>query len=290
MTKVLAYILVIIVVTSVFLYKNNQKEQIEILKQKQEEELLVKSLERFYLAGKVECYNHSECNIDNGVSKYFQFSNLYLRNRQDLITFFKLLDKDSKDYRAEFIKKNNFEYYLSDGSFFNNPINNIDNSHKEFEIGIKKLRFKNNILDDFAFLTWYVDISSYQTIIDTFKNINVSLKTKYEIKNSHLSFDKLDLELKLTLVDESKIKLMIKNKKIELKIENYDSLKIIFVEFKEIIKKFLENNKDIIFFSDLLTHYDDIVNPKVKSISLSTNNLFDTKNILFVSTYKLESN
>lgn len=290
MTKVLTYILVIIVVTSVFLYKNNQKEQIEILKQKQEEELLVKSLERFYLAGKVECYNHSECNIDNGVSKYFQFSNLYLRNRQDLITFFKLLDKDSKYYRAEFIKKNNFEYYLSDGSFFNNPINNIDNSHKEFEIGIKKLRFKNNILDDFAFLTWYVDISSYQTIIDTFKNINISLKTKYEIKNSHLSFDKLDLELKLTLVDESKIKLMIKNKKIELKMENYDSLKIIFIEFKEIIKKFLENNKDIIFFSDLLTHYDDIANPKVKSISLSTNNLFDTKNILFVSTYKLELN
>lgn len=281
--------LVVTIATSVFLYKNLQNEQKIISEQKSETDYLVKLLERFYVAGKVECYNNLECVIENGVTKDYKFDSLYIKNRADFIDFFRTFIDNSKEFRKNFIKKNELEYYFNINDKTTYKSLNVNKSG-EFELNLNNFKLDDSINADLAFLTWYVKKSSYKTIIDSFKNISFNLNSKYKITNDKINLSKLLLEFELILLQTTKIELSIKNNSLEFRISDFDSLKLLLIEFKEIIKKFLENNQDIVFFIEILKHYEDIIDSKTKSISLSTNNIFDTKNVLFISSYKLETN
>ncbi|MBT0881334.1 hypothetical protein, partial [Campylobacter sp. 2018MI27] len=160
----------------------------------------------------------------------------------------------------------------------------------EFEFNVDNLKFNDNVKDDLAFLSWYLNKTAYKSILDMLNDISIDFRVKYSVVNNAIDYSKIATNLQINLSNTSKISFKIRNKKIEFKIENFDLIKIIFIEFKEIIKPFLKNNENIIFFESLFTHYDEIINPKIKSVTFLIDNIYNTKNVLFSSTYKLESN
>ncbi|MBZ7976140.1 MULTISPECIES: hypothetical protein [unclassified Campylobacter] len=289
MKKIILSILVVVLTTSVFLYDNYQQEQRNIIKQKQEIDYLVKLLEKLYIAAKVECSSYTECFIENGVFKYFKFSNIYIKNRVAFYNFLQLLEKDFKDLKYSFIEKNNLEYYFDKNKYYFDDTS-LFNMSSEFEFNVDNLKFNDNVKDDLAFLSWYLNKTAYKSVLDMLNDISIDFRVKYSVVNNAIDYSKIATNLQINLSNTSKISFKIRNKKIEFKIENFDLIKIIFIEFKEIIKPFLKNNENIIFFESLFTHYDEIINPKIKSVTFLIDNIYNTKNVLFSSTYKLESN
>lgn len=289
MRKIIFIIATIVLLAIIFHYYNFHKVNKEQRKQNQSVERLVKLLEKYYIAGVVDCYNSNECYVENGVSKNFKFSKMYIRNLDDLKVFLYLFERNTKKDQIHLIKKNNLEYYFDTSkNIFNFNFNLIEDKIYEFELDVEKLTVKDKIKEYLAFLTWYVSDSTYDSILSNLKNINFNIKAKFEVKNNKFMLNNAFVDIKIS--NNLIFHILFNNKSLELEMSEYDSIKPIFKEFSEFIYLILNNNSDIIFANEIKKNLDIISDSETSAFKVRAKNIFDTNNVLFISAHKLETN
>lgn len=289
MKKNIFIIATVILLAIIFNYNNSNKINIELSKQKQSVERFIKLLEKYYIAGIVDCYNFNECYVENGVSKNFKFSKMYIRNIDNLKVFLYLLERNTKEKQVDFVRKNNLSYYFdTKKTYFNYSFDVLKDKIYEFELEINNLDINDNIKENLAFLSWYVNDSTYNSILSNLENINLSISAKFEVKNNKIVLNNTFVDVKIST--SSNLHIIFDNKSLEIKMSNYDSIKPIFKEFNEFIYLILKNNSGFIFSNEILKNLDAILDNDTTAFKIKANNIFDTKNILFIRTHKLESN
>lgn len=291
MKKILAYIFILLFCLVLVVAYKQKIEKDEILEKYNQVENYIRKLEKLRIGAKVECFDKSNCLISNGVNKYFSFSFLQIKNLESFIDFLAVLEDNSKNYRKDFVIKNRLEYYFNyNTSYLKSRLPNNFNKNSTFDIKLDNFKIDESFKEDFMFLTWYVDKKTYDEVFKILRNINVDIASNYSVVNGKIDLNKLDLYTKITLLENTVIEFIIKDKNIILKCKNYDSLKKVLLEFKEIIKNILSENQNILFVKEIIKHFDIILDDNTKSFILQSKILENNKDVLFIYNNKLQLN
>ena len=291
MRKVFFFLTFFILSISAFFYFEQKyiayKTQTKINKTK----TFVNILEELKIAGKVECFYDNKCSIVNGANKYFYFDNVSIKNYDDLFIFFSLFGANIRYLVEDILYQNKLDNLLFvDSKYFKKDIGNNFNKKGNFSFQITNLKLSDIFKDEFIFLTWYIDKSTYEKILDILDNVDLNIDCQYVVNNGILDLDKLHLKLDLVKHKSYEITTFIKNKSIEIKFSNYDLLKSIILEFQEMIKTFFENNINFLFAKDILKHLEVITNEQTNTFSIIQKNIKKSEDSIFIFTIKNQIN
>lgn len=291
MRKIFFFLTFFILSISAFFYLEQKyiayKTQIKIDKTK----TFVNILEELKIAGKAECFYDNQCNVINGANKYFYFDNVSVKNYDDLFIFFSLFSGSVRYLVEDVLYQNKLDNLLFvDGKYFKKDVGNNFNKKGNFSFQITNLKLSDIFKDEFIFLTWYIDKSTYEKILDILDHVDLNIDCQYVVNNGILDLDKLYLKLDLVKHNSYEIKTFIKNKSIEIKFLNYDLLKSIILEFQEMIKTFFENNINFLFAKDILKHLEVITNEQTNTFSIIQKNIKKSEDSIFIFTIKNQIN
>ncbi|WP_267525215.1 hypothetical protein [Campylobacter sp. MG1] len=273
MKKVFLCLFIIFFTIIFFIFIEQKKDVIFIENKENEIEKLINLLEYFNIAGNVECDTLNKCIIKNGVSKYFTFSSIEIKNFDSLIVFL-----------TEFKEYNKYINLLLE----NNKVDFLKNNYS-FDLKINSFKFRNIFREDFAFLSWMIDKNIYKELVENMQNIDLELNTSFNYTNKHIDSKNIDMYFKIKFINTD-IKLILKNQELQINVENYDFLKSILLEFKGILQKLLEKNYDVLFTNELLRYFDVITNNNTFSFKIIAKDIKKHNDIIFIYKNKLMQN